>query len=93
MSLVLVQKVRYFLGKVAQDRMFAEPHLICVEHFLPAQSTPANVAVSTTTEMEMVTKTEERRIAVLQDGAKRGHATRTKRKQKAAARQARCSGE
>ena len=48
---VLVQKVRYFLGKVAQDRMFAEPHLICVEHFLPAQSNPANFVVSTTTEM------------------------------------------
>ena len=40
-----------------------------------------------------VTETEERQIAVLQDGAKRGHDTRTKRKQKAAARQARCSGE
>ena len=48
---VLVQKVSYFFGKVAQDRMFAKPHLIGVDHFLPPQSTPANVVVSTTTEM------------------------------------------
>ena len=32
--------------------------------------------------------TEERRIAVMQDGARRGHATRTKRKLKAAGREA-----
>jgi hypothetical protein len=48
---VLVQEVRYFLGEVAQDRMFAEPHLISVDDFLPPQSTPANVVVSTATEM------------------------------------------
>jgi uncharacterized small protein (DUF1192 family) len=40
-----------------------------------------------------VTETEDRRVAVLQDGAKRGHATLTQRKLKAAARKARCSGE
>ena len=32
-----------------------------------------------------VTETEDRRIAVLQDGAKRGHVARTKRKHKVAA--------
>ncbi len=41
--------------------------------------------------------TEDRQIAVLQDGARRGHATRTNRKHKAvlkaAARSASCSGE
>jgi hypothetical protein len=43
-----------------------------------------------------VVDTEERRIAVMQGGAKRGHATRTKRKlkgAKAAAREAPCGGE
>ena len=39
-----------------------------------------------------VTEAEERRIAVLQDGAKRGHATQTKRKHQPAARKARWQG-
>jgi hypothetical protein len=42
---------------------------------------------------ETVADTEDRQIAVLQDGARCGHATRTKGKHKAAARNARCSGE
>jgi hypothetical protein len=40
-----------------------------------------------------VADTEDKRIALLQDGARRGHATRTTRKHKAAARNACCSGE
>ena len=40
-----------------------------------------------------VVDTEGRRIAVMQGGAKRGHATRTKRKLKAAEREAPCGRE
>jgi hypothetical protein len=42
---------------------------------------------------QSVADTEDRQFAVLQDGARRGHAMRTKRKHKAAARNARCSRE
>ena len=40
-----------------------------------------------------MTESKDRRIAVPQDGAKHGHATRTKRMHTASVRKARCGGE
>ena len=49
--------------------------------------------LTVTSTFKLKSETKVRRIAVLQDGAERGHATRTNRNHEVAARKARCGGD